>query len=116
MPKKIGILWKLDSFVFCELSEPHMSKWKSSQNAEYKQTFEFTGKIEFYGKTCKNPENKQTWFYGKNEFYGKTRQNSGNKQSWFFRKIEFLREKLVKTLKINKLDFTGKIECEGNTK
>ena len=34
---------------------------KSCQNAENKQTFDLTGKIEMNEKTCQNAENKQTF-------------------------------------------------------
>ena len=35
--------------------------WKTRQNAENKQTFGLTGKIEINEKTRQNVENKQTW-------------------------------------------------------
>ena len=64
------------------------SRGKSRQNAEDaedKQTFDLTEKIEIEGKT------------------GKNRQNAENKQSFGLTgKIEII-EKLVKRLKINKL-------------
>ena len=34
---------------------------KTCQNAENKQTFDFTGKIGIDEKTCQNAENKQTF-------------------------------------------------------
>ena len=54
---------------------------KTRQNAENKQTFDLTGKIEIEEKTRQNAENKQTF-----DLIGK---------------ID-MRGKLVKTLKINK--------------
>ena len=40
---------------------------KTRQNAENKQTFDLTGKIEIEGKTRQNAENKQTFgLFGEN--------------------------------------------------
>ena len=62
------------------------------------------GKIEIEGKICQNTENKQTFdLTGKIEIEGKTRQNVENRQTFDLTEKLKLREKLVKTLKINKL-------------
>ena len=36
---------------------------KSRQNAENKQTFDLSGKVEIEGKNRQNAENKQTFFF-----------------------------------------------------
>ena len=49
---------------------------KTRQNAENKQTFDLTRKIENDEKTCQNAENKQTFeFDGKIEIEGKNSSN-----------------------------------------
>ena len=63
------------------LEKLNLFEGKTCQNAENKQTFDLTRKIEVEGKTRQNIENKLN-FWGKIEFEGKTCQNAENKQTF----------------------------------